>query len=268
VGAIVAGTLVVAPMAHAQKFHQFYVAGATGHVKAVEDSEAASQETGGQNDKVHVEYSMDYSFVKPRGIYGLGTILVPFSGPAKPTHVVTGGSFVKGSVTTRASGQTWIRTGGGDDTSGHYATWSCVLKPEKFKGNRGFTPVAVGGGRYSVQSPAALAFASQPEESQCTASEPGAVPGAGFEISARRKAARAMVIGHVMSGRELRARKTTLKLKQVAPAPIDCHGGDVVACTDTVSASGTVKLVKACRKPATVGGGGIVSCDDALPEPR
>ena len=262
--AVAAGALVLAPAASARKFHQFYVAGTSGQVTASLDQESVSSETGGQNDKLHAEVTDTWTFVKPRGVVGYGQIEVPFSGPASPSSLLSGGGTERHVVKLTASGQTWIRTGSGEDTSGHYAGWSCTAR-ETGTRNAGFTPIRIGRS-YGVETLGATGWEFA-LASGCTQSEPGAVPGGGVGIGGDRRSLLAMLLTHTFTRHELAARRETLRMTQAHPDSVDCHDGDFVRCTLTVRASAKLKLQSACRRPATMIGRGF-ACNDALPQPR
>src|SRR3954453_16419457 len=109
----VAGLAVVAP-AGARKFR---VVGGSAKAHAVEDAELAPLESGGQNDKIHAEFSVSYRMVREPGLFKSPVLSVP---SGRSTRLL-----IKGATSARGNGQTWR----GD----HYATWSCDFPPHKFK---------------------------------------------------------------------------------------------------------------------------------------
>jgi hypothetical protein len=215
--------LALLPSAAAGKAHRFRIAGATAQAKAVEDAVLKPIQDGGQNDTIHAEFTISYRLVLEKaGVFKAPVLSVPSQ---KSTRVL-----IKGETAGRGNGQTWLRD--------HYATWSCQLKPHRFKTIRDY--VVAGG---TVKSQIGESFAFAVDEDHCQASEQGALPD-GIGTTAGKRLAPEMLITHAFSAAELSARKRTVQLAQSASGPIDCKTLEMVSCTDTASASGTLKLAR------------------------
>jgi hypothetical protein len=222
-GALAVGMVAVAGLgltasADARKFR---VTGAVAHASAVEDAELAPLEEGGQNDRVHAEFDVSYHLVREAGVFKSPVLSVP---SARTTRVL-----VKGSTRARGSGQTWRHD--------HYASWSCRLKPHRFKTVRDYAVVAGN----TVQVQVGESFNFSVSDRYCTQSEQGALPG-GLGTTAGRRLAPEMLIAHAFSASELGAGKLTVHLAQTAGGPVDCSGGEVVSCTDSATTTGTLVL--------------------------
>jgi hypothetical protein len=224
-GALAVGLVAVAVFATAgsAEARKFRVVGATARAKAVEDAQLAPLEAGGQNDKIHAEFGVSYHLVRGAGagLFKSPVLTVP---SARTTRVL-----IKGTTTARGSGQTWRHD--------HYATWSCQLKPHKFRTVRDYELVSGN----TVQSQVGESFSFDVSQKYCTESEQGALPG-GIATTAGRRLAPEMLISHTFTAGELAARKPAVQLAQTVTGPVDCSGGEVASCTDSATASGTLRL--------------------------
>jgi hypothetical protein len=214
---VVAGLVVVSPAA-ARKFR---IVGGSAEAHAVEDAELNPLESGGQNDKIHAEFSVSYRMVREPGLFKSPVLSVPGT---RATRIL-----IKGATTARGSGQTWLRD--------HYATWSCDFPPRKFKTVRDHSVVSGN----TVQSQVGESFNFAASEKYCKGSEQGALPG-GIGTSSGKHLAPHMLISHAFTAAELAARKRTVRLSPTATGPVDCSGGELAACVDTATASGKLKL--------------------------
>jgi hypothetical protein len=220
---VVVVAVAVVAAAECAEARKLRVVGAAAHAKAVEDAELAPLEAGGQNDKIHAEFSVSYHLVRgaAAGLFKSPVLTVP---SARTTRVL-----IKGSTTARGSGQTWRHD--------HYASWSCQFKPRTFKTVRDYELV----GGDTVRTQVGESFHFDVNTKYCTQSEQGALPG-GIGTTAGSRLAPEMLMSHTFTAGELAARKQTVQLAQTATGPVDCSGGEIASCTDSATGSGTLKL--------------------------
>jgi hypothetical protein len=205
-------------MASGAEARSFKVVGASATARAVEDAVLAPIVDGAQPDQIHAEFSVKYRQVREPGLFKSPVLQVPGT-----TRIL-----IKGVTKARGNGQTWVRD--------HYATWSCTLKPHRFKTVRDYT--TTGG---TVQSQVGESFNFDLSEKYCKASEQGALPG-GIGTTGGKRLAPEMLISHAFTASELKKRRKTIRLTQVASGALDCRTVETVSCTDTASASGKLKL--------------------------